>query len=49
MVEQIVTQLAQAEGVTETMKENDPQRWTGLMNNFKHTAEEQMLNDLIYS
>lgn len=38
MVEQIVTQLAQAEGVTETMKENDPQRWTGLMNNFKHNS-----------
>ncbi len=49
MVAQTVAQLAQAEGVTETMKENDPQRWVGLMNNFKHTAEEQVLNDLIYS
>ena len=49
MVAQTVAQLAQVEGVTETMKENDPQRWVGLMNNFKHTAEEQVLNDLIYS
>ena len=49
MVAQTVAQLAQAEGVTETMKENDPQRWVGLMNNFKHTAEEQVLNNLIYS
>ena len=49
MVDKIVTQMAQSENVTETMKETNPQRWTGLMNNFKHTAEEQVLNDLIYS
>ena len=49
MVEQTVTQMAQVEGVTEELKERDPLRWTGLMNNLKHSAEELVLNDLIYS
>ena len=49
MVEQAVAQMARAEGVTEARKATDPLRWTGLMNNFRHAAEEMVLNDLIYS
>ena len=49
MVEQTVAQMAKAEGVTEEMKARDPMRWTGLMNNLKHVAEELALNDLIYN
>ena len=49
MVTEIVTQTAQAEGVTEDLKAADPQRWTGLMNNLRHSAEELVLNDLIYA
>ncbi|MDD4808083.1 MAG: TnpV protein [Oscillospiraceae bacterium] len=49
MVEQTVRQMAQAEGVTEALKASDPMRWTGLMNNFRHSAEETVLNDLIYA
>ena len=49
MVEQSVTQMAQAEGVTEELKEIDPLRWTGLMNNLRHSAEELALTDLIYA
>ena len=49
MVEQTVAQMARAEGVTEGLKATDPLRWTGLMNNFKHSAEEMVLNDLIYA
>ena len=49
MVEQTVAQMARAEGVTEELKETDPLRWTGLMNNFRHSAEEMVLNDLIYN
>ena len=42
--------MARAEGVTEELKERPiPLRWTGLMNNLRHSAEEQVLNDLIYS
>ena len=49
MITQAVTQMAQAGGVTEELKATDPLRWTGLMNNLRHSAEEQVLNDLIYS
>ena len=49
MVTQAMAQMAKAEGVTEELKAADPQRWTGLMNNLKHSAEEAVLNDLIYS
>ena len=49
MVERSIRKMAEAEGLTEQMKEADPMRWTGLMNNLKHTAEEQVLTDLIYT
>ena len=49
MVEQTVAQMAQAEGVTEELKATDPMRWTGLMNNLRHSAEELVLSDLIYN
>ena len=49
MVEQTVAQMAQTEGVTEELKERDPLCWTGLMNNLRHSAEELVLNDLIYA
>ena len=40
MVERIVSRMAQTEGVTEELKEQDPVEWTGLMNNYRHSAEE---------
>ena len=49
MVERAVTQMAQSEGVTEELKATDPLRWTGLMNNLRHSAEELVLTDLIYA
>ena len=49
MVTQAVAQMVKAEGVTEELKAADPRRWTGLMNNLKHSAEEAVLSDLIYS
>ena len=48
-VESVMAELAMSEGVTEELKAADPQRWTGLMNNLKHSAEETVLNDLIYN
>ena len=49
MVEQTVAQMAKAEGVTEELKATDPLRWTGLINNLRHSAEELVLSDLIYA
>ena len=48
-IDRYAAQMAKTEGVTEELKAADPQRWTGLMNNLKHSAEETVLNDLIYS
>ncbi len=47
-VNRLTEQMAKAEGVTEELKAKDQMRWVGLMNNFKHSAEEQVLSDLIY-
>ena len=44
-----MARMAQAEGVTEELKATDPLRWTGLMNNLRHCAEELVLTDLIYA
>ena len=49
MVGESLALLARAEGVTEELKETDPLRWTGLMNNLRHSAEELVLSDLIYA
>lgn len=49
MVTRAVAQMARVEGVTEELKAADSRRWTGLMNNLKHSAEETVLSALIYS
>ena len=48
-IQQIVSQTAQASGVTEQLKESDPIKWTGMMNNIRQAAEETVLDELIYS
>ena len=48
-IEQIVSQMAQTEGVTEELKATDQMKWVGLMNNFRAAAEEQILQELIYA
>ena len=48
-VESIVSQMAQAAGVTEELKATDQMKWVGLMNNFRTAAEEQILQELIYA
>ena len=48
-IDRYAAQMAKAEGVTEALKATDPLRWTGLMNNLRHSAEELVLSDLIYA
>ena len=48
MMELLVAQMAQAEGITEEMKATDQMKWVGLMNNIRMSAEEQVLKELIY-
>ena len=44
----IVRQMAQAEGVTEELKANDPMRWVQAMNSIRSRAEEIIRNEMIY-
>jgi len=47
-MELIVRQMAERDGVTEQLKATDQMKWVGLMNNYRHCAEEVILKELIY-
>ena len=47
-VDTIIARMAEVDGVTEELKTTDPMRWTGLMNNYRHCAEEFVLRDVVY-
>ena len=49
MLEHLMNQMAQAEGVTETLKAENQMAWVARMNNIRSRAEEMILNDLIYA
>lgn len=49
MFSRLVKQMAEAEGVTETLKATDPMEWVGRMNNIRNKAIEMVNNDLIYA
>lgn len=49
MLELLVKQMAEKQGVTEQLKASDQMKWVGLMNNIRSAAEEVVLNDLIYA
>ena len=48
-MEQLVTEMARTEGVTEELKAADPMKWLGLMNSLRNAAEETVLTELIYN
>ncbi|MFQ9420132.1 MAG: TnpV protein [[Clostridium] leptum] len=45
----MMKQMSESEGITEELKANAPVKWAGLMNNIRHSAEEIILSELIYS
>lgn len=47
MFSQIVTSLAQTEGITEQLKAYDQLAWVGLMNSIRHRATEIVTKELI--
>ena len=49
MLELLVKQMAEKQGVTEQLKASNQMKWVGLMNNIRSAAEEVVLNDLIYA
>ena len=44
----IVQQMAQAEGITEELKANNPMRWVQAMNSIRSRAEEIIQAEMIY-
>ena len=48
-MERISSQMAQAEGVEESLKAADPMAWVQQMNNIRIRAEETVLRELVYS
>lgn len=48
-VDRIIADLADSEGVDEQLKATDQLRWVGLMNSFKATAEEVVLQEIVYA
>ena len=49
MLEQLTTQMAQEQGVTEELKAQNQMLWVQKMNSIRNTAMEVVSNDLIYA
>lgn len=49
MLEQLTSQMAQEQGVTEELKAQDQMLWVQRMNNIRQAVEEQIFQDLIYT
>ena len=48
-VKRSVERMAEKQNVTEELKARDQMTWVGMMNNIKHSAEESVMADLIYT
>ena len=49
MFERLIKQMADAEGITETLKANDQMEWVGQMNSIRSRAFEIFEADIIYT
>lgn len=49
MLELLVKQMAQAQGITKQLKAEDQMAWVGAMNNIRSAADETVLRDIVNS
>ena len=49
MLDDLTEQMKALNGVTEKLKAEDQMKWVQMMNSIRHSAEEVILNDLIYA
>ena len=49
MFNHIVSHMAEVDGTDETLKATDQMKWVGLMNNYRHCAEEVVFESIIYT
>ena len=47
-LEIFMKQMLEKAPIDENLKDTDPLKWTGLLNNYKHSAEEIIYSELIY-
>ena len=47
-LEILMKQMLDKNPIDESLKDTDPLKWVGLMNNYKHCAEEIIFSELIY-
>lgn len=47
-INRIVKEMAEQDNTNEQLKETNQLLWVGLMNNYKHCAEEIIYSELIY-
>ena len=48
-MEQIVSEMAKSQEVTEELKAKDQMLWLSMMNNIRQAAEEIVMNELVYA
>lgn len=49
MLDELMTQMAEREGITESLKAQDQMTWVQRMNSIRHRAEEIIRQELIHS
>ena len=49
MIDKFIKDMAVKQGITEKLKAKDQMAWFGAMNNIRHSAEEFVLRDFVYS
>ena len=49
MVDKLIKDMAVKQGISEELKAKDQMAWVDAMNNIRHSAEEFVLRDFIYS
>ena len=49
MMERLVEQMKERQGVTEQLKSENQMQWVGMCNNIRHSAEEVVLKEIVYA
>lgn len=48
-INRIIKEIAEQDNTNEQLKESKQLMWVGLMNNYKHCAEEVVYNEIVFS
>ena len=49
MIDRLIKDIVANQGITEKLKVKDQMTWVGAMNNIRHSAEEFVLKNIVYS